>query len=295
MSGTNEVKSLLEELQEVDESIEGDYICMPVNHGEPSPFGLSSSGGDCVCDNHEYPNVIPMMSNSNSNMQDTKSPLDNITIVDDNFSCLICKDLLCEPVVLLCQHAYCYECLKDFHKSKTKQLTDYWEPVPVGGTDAGTRCPCCKFPFTVPPKYNHEFELAIEKMFPEQYSTRKSEIRLKEKKDKLIEQMRREVWNMISEKPPAQHEMTTNFRDLMASPVVYNRGLRQGLFRTEVLANAHDDDDDLFVGMPLNNAEEQKRGRQFINSIWRFTKAIVTNPLTLTVGAIYLSRRMGMI
>ncbi len=292
MSGTNEVKSLLEELQEVDETIDGDYICTPVNHGEPSPFGLSSLGGDCVCDTHEYPNVIPMMS-SNSNMQDTKSPLDNITIVDDNFSCLICKDLLCEPVVLLCQHAYCYECLKDFHKSKTKQLTDYWEPVPVGGTDAGTRCPCCKFPFTVPPKYNHEYELAIEKLFPDQYATRKSEIRLKEKKDKLIEQMRKEVWNMISEKPPLQHEMT-NFRELIAQPIGYNR-YTGGRFRTEVLASHPLDDEDLFAGMPLNNAEEQKRGREFINSVWRFTKAIVTNPLVLTLGAVYLSRRTGMI
>ena len=296
-------KSLLDELREVDETVvqleSGDepaamvtqYQLYPpqehpyIDYSVCSPIDTSFS--DVVVDNTN--------SNTNSPVPPVPEPISTIngtilTDVDDNYSCLICKDLLCEPVVLLCQHAYCYECLKDFHKTKTKQLTDYWEPVPVGGTDAGNRCPCCKFPFTVPPKYNHEYEQAIEKIYPDQYQQRKSEVRLKEKKDKLVEQMRKEVWNMISERPPTAHDMAYGGLRDMIRPGPFTVGRR--FVGSDVVTSPVDD---IYEDIPFRSIEEQKQDRKLVSTIWSWTKFVITNPLVLTMGAVYLTKRMGMI
>ena len=145
---------------------------------------------------------------------ESESELEN-----NEFSCSICKELLCEPLTLLCQHSYCFECISTYYNAKNdlpNMMTwqnDRWEQRNSRQSPSKDKCPLCKFPFTLPPKYNHEFEEVLKLQFPEEYSTRQRDVELKRKKDKEHETMRKEVWNMIVENPPSKYDNYNGFRD----------------------------------------------------------------------------------
>jgi hypothetical protein len=139
---------------------------------------------------------------------------DNDNSVIETFQCSICKELLCEPITLLCQHSYCFECIKTYHKKNhNPQLSPWGLQHPMMISESGDKCPICKFPFTIPPKYNSEFESALKLQFPNEYALRMRDVELNKEKDVLHDEMRREVWNMISEKPPTKFDGDLNAHD----------------------------------------------------------------------------------
>lgn len=73
------------------------------------------------------PTQLNLIPNLPQVMANTIIPLDDIRDIQQfysqpsvlpkdeaNHECLICKELLCEPVSLFCQHNYCFECLNDY-------------------------------------------------------------------------------------------------------------------------------------------------------------------------------------
>ena len=128
----------------------------------------------------------------------------------DDFDCSICKDLLCEPIILMCQHSFCFECIqKHNNKDKPSEPTSL-NPQPytmyrdVSLLKESSLCPLCKFPFTLPPKYNNEFENLLSYQFPDEYKERKEMIEVNRQRDEMEEKMRKEVWNIINKNPPIE-------------------------------------------------------------------------------------------
>jgi hypothetical protein len=114
-------------------------------------------------------------------------------------------------------------------------------------------------------------------------------VRLKEKKDKLVEQMRKEVWNMISERPPTAQDMSYSGLGMFRPGAIHGgrRFVGSDVVATHV--------DDIYEDVPFRSIEEQKQDRKLVSTMWSWTKFVITNPLVLTMGAVYLTKRMGMI
>lgn len=134
------------------------------------------------------------MSNTefNNHGDDDESHQDTEGLNTMELDCSICREILYKPVTLLCQHSFCYPCLKTFYSQRTE----------YGRNDDRSKCPICKIPYTLPPFHNKQMQSMIEDKFPEQCKIRKEEIKKEEIKktmeDIIEKEVRLEVWNTIS-------------------------------------------------------------------------------------------------
>lgn len=128
----------------------------------------------------------------------------------NEFDCSICKELLCEPLILMCQHSFCFDCIQR-HNNKKKNINnplnpqqqDLYQDYPPRINDSSL-CPICRFPFTIPPRYNQEFENLLAYQFPDEYKERKETLNVNKQQNELEDKMRKEVWNMINKNPPIE-------------------------------------------------------------------------------------------
>lgn len=184
-------------------------------------------GGDDLAQfTQDLTNVVTNALNRTIVNNNTNSTSDIETIsISDEFDCSICKELLCEPIILMCQHSFCFDCIER-HNNKNKKTGPLFPQQPrniYNPDDTQIResslCPICRFPFTLPPRYNQEFENLLSYQFPEEYKERKDMISVNKQRDELEDKMRREVWNMINKNPPSQDSPLFQKRQLFYPPM----------------------------------------------------------------------------
>ena len=106
----------------------------------------------------------------------------NIPIED--IACGICNNTVIQPVTLLCQHTFCYECMYDMKKNDAQS----------------NKCPSCRFPFIMPKKksYNIMLETLIRHVTPElQLPKRDISIKKREMEDTVREELRQEILGAV--------------------------------------------------------------------------------------------------
>lgn len=69
--------------------------------------------------------------------------------IKKELTCQVCLSVMYKPTTLMCQHTFCYACLKDM-ESKA--------------------CPMCRQPFVVPGEYNRVLDNVVSKCFPEDHA-----------------------------------------------------------------------------------------------------------------------------
>ncbi|MBS0285919.1 MAG: hypothetical protein JSR17_00965 [Proteobacteria bacterium] len=179
--------------------------------------------------------------------------------------CLICKELLCEPITLLCQHSYCMECIATHYNRKFSEDN---QNVIIGVAYLGNmregynKCPACQFPFTLPPKYNNNLEHLLSQLYPQEYESRKESIKQRAQQKELQKKMRLEVWNMMCSDTPNQKD----------DPVAWGNRTYTYPYKNLCL----DDQDDQRV--------TERKG--LLSSIWSLTKSIFEHPLVFIPFAI---------
>ena len=84
----------------------------------------------------------------------------------DDYTCPICLNLLYKPIITPCKHAFCHECFVDYRDLVDKKNT----------------CPLCrgdiKESFKI--EVDKEYDLKIQKLFPEETLLKKKQLELKE-------------------------------------------------------------------------------------------------------------------
>ncbi len=131
--------------------------------------GVSSEVNNSVVNTETYEKLV---CNTSLNQEDI------INVIETEFKCKICRELLFKPVVGLCQHAFCRKCVKN---EKT--------------------CPECRSAFILPRDCNKTITNIIVKIWPNEYLRREAQ----EKQDKinlaenvlLREQLREEIFNGV--------------------------------------------------------------------------------------------------
>jgi hypothetical protein len=229
--------------------------------------------------------ITQTLTNTISNALNHVRPVTNVNTNPNNetvseteeFDCSICKELLCEPLILMCQHAFCFDCIQRYN-NKNKNTSTSLNPQPRSlayNLDTQIRecslCPICRFPFTLPPKYNQEFENLLSYQFPDEYKERKEMINVNRQRDDLEDNMRKEVWNMINKNPP--------IKDL------WNGDDRPGPFIRPIKYPRTLDIAD------LDGIEEKGFFRSF------FSNSIVQSVISVSIAlpcALYMSRKLGL-
>ena len=149
--------------------------------------------------------------NTTSNTTSNTVTTNNVSL--EEFDCSICKELLCEPIILMCQHSFCFACIQKHNNKDKRSEPDSLNPVNPQlrynmhdhlSLNQSSLCPLCKFPFIIPPKYNNEFENLLSFQFPEEYKERKENLKINQQRDEMEEKMRKEVWNIINKNPPVE-------------------------------------------------------------------------------------------
>ena len=140
----------------------------------------------------------------NKKMDDDQSSEDFVIDCESeitNYTCSICRELFYRPVTLICQHSYCYECLEEYYNSDGI-ITDTTFPEIRYQSQKKNKCPLCNIPYTLPPMENKMLSTLVEEKFPDEYQERRdyfeNEKALEEKKEKMEQTMRQEIWNMLS-------------------------------------------------------------------------------------------------
>jgi hypothetical protein len=68
--------------------------------------------------------------------------------MDDNEICGICKCICIVPTILLCNHIYCYECIKDWYITINKSISNNYSHK--------HQCPYCRQNGGFLPLYNND-------------------------------------------------------------------------------------------------------------------------------------------
>lgn len=102
----------------------------------------------------------------------------------DNFNCAICKEFLCNPVTLTCQHNFCNICLENWYFScKDNHDTP--------------KCPLCNQYFMIMPNINLSFKDALLTINKTLYTKREKKIKEKILQQKTNRKLRKKVLNDI--------------------------------------------------------------------------------------------------
>lgn len=146
----------------------------------PSDVPSDDSSSD-----EDAPSEPPSDSTSNDAPGDSPSeedsPSDKIEEIDD-FKCVVCRDILIDPVTLACQHTFCRLCIDpSMHETSTLNLN----------------CFICRTPYKIlPGNTNNLIESIIIKLYPKLYAKRLIEIKDQVKeydiRKKITQQVRRE-------------------------------------------------------------------------------------------------------
>ena len=155
------------------------------------------------------------------NEKEKKTKAEKEEVLPDH-ACPICKDLLYQPVTLLCQHTFCYHCIQEHESISRTHNDDEWEGYPA----SRPRCPSCRRPYALPPMYNTMLEQFLACLYFKRYDARFQEVEgvgeeegsdgegeeedvgVRERR-LLVQRIRRQVWNAIAmefEDPGASSE-----------------------------------------------------------------------------------------
>nr|QBK87317.1 MAG: RING-type zinc-finger protein [Marseillevirus LCMAC201] len=131
--------------------------------------------------------------------------------------CGICLNVLRNPNTLLCQHNFCQKCLV-----KTKL-----------NAERQRKCPICNVNYVIPKEYNRVLQEVSECLFSTEHAKLKSEEDLQEKKEEIIDEVRKqlhtELYNQCVENSLLEFNMQTPLRDSSLSEFNMQTPLRDSV------------------------------------------------------------------
>jgi len=121
----------------------------------------------------------------------------NITNLEKEFECPVCKNLLCNPITLPCQHTFCEWCIIEAVKNKSKQ------------------CPLCRKVIFIPQNKNVLLETFVKTIIgDENYSERQKEVGDMKMKLDLETKVRLELRDELYDATIAEVEQKHNANDV---------------------------------------------------------------------------------